>query len=108
MKTILTLALALSMIVAFIVVFLKAGYSVPAALLMGLGLCLPLVNIGVLLFFLLAEWPIQRELGTLRKRFASELESTATPTQCLSCGAVIPSGAVRCSACGWTYKPEME
>ena len=29
--------------------------------------------------------------------------STAEPADCLSCGAVIPSGQTSCPDCGWTY-----
>ena len=104
MKEILTLTVALIMIVAFVAVFLKAGYSVPAALLMGVGLCLPIVNIIVLLVFLLGEWPIQRELRTLKERCAPALDHTSEPTQCLSCGGMLPGGATKCPVCGWTYQ----
>jgi predicted RNA-binding Zn-ribbon protein involved in translation (DUF1610 family) len=26
------------------------------------------------------------------------------PTECLSCGAVLPGGAIECPACGWSYR----
>jgi ribosomal protein L40E len=106
MKEILTLIVAVIMIIAFLAAFLKAGYSVAASLLMGLGLCVPFVNIAVLLFFLLSKWPIQQELGTLKKRFAPALDYPSEPTQCLSCGAMLPSGGTQCPACGWTYEQE--
>jgi len=106
MQEILTLIVAVIMIIAFIAVFLKAGYSVPVALLMGVGLCVPVINVIVLLVFLLSEWPVQRELRALKERFAPALDGTAEPIQCLSCGAMLPGGATQCSACGWTYQAE--
>src|SRR5512137_1651765 len=106
MKEILTWTVAAIMIIAFIVVFLKAGYSAPVALLMGVGLCVPVINVGVLLVFLLREWPVQRELRALKERFAPALDGTLEPIQCLSCGAMLPGGAAQCSACGWTYQRE--
>jgi hypothetical protein len=106
MKEILTLIVAVIMIIAFIAVFLKAGYSVPVALLMGVGLCAPVVNVIVLLVFLLSEWPVQRELRALKERFAPALNGTSEPIQCLSYSAMLPGGATQCSACGWTYQAE--
>lgn len=106
MKEILTLIVAVILIIAFIAVFLKAGYSVPVALLMGVGLCVPVVNVIVLLVFLMSEWPVQRELRALKERFAPALDGTSEPIQCLSCGAMLPGGATQCSACGWTYQRE--
>jgi hypothetical protein len=106
MKEILTLIVAVIMIIAFIAVFLKAGYSVPVALLMGVGLCVPIINVIVLLVFLLSEWPVQRELRALKERFAPALDGILEPIPCLSCGATLPGGATQCSACGWTYQRE--
>ncbi len=106
MKEILTWIVAAIMIIAFIAVFLKAGYSVPVALPMGVGLCVPVVNVGVLLVFLLREWPVQRELRALKERFAPALDGTSEPVQCLSCGAMLPGRATQCIACGWTYQAE--
>ena len=106
MKEILTLIVAVILIIAFIAVFLKAGYSVPVALLMGVGLCVPVINAIVLLVFLLSEWPIQRELRALEERFAPALDGTSEPIQCLSCGATLPGGSTQCSACAWTYQAE--
>ena len=106
MKEILTWTVAAIMIIAFIAVFLKAGYSVPVALLMGVGLCVPVVNVIVLLVFLLSEWPVQRELRALKERFAPALDGTSEPIQYLSCGATLPGGATQCSACGLTYQGE--
>ena len=104
MKEILTLIVAVIMIIAFIAVFLKAGYSVPVALLMGVGLRVPVINVIVLLVFLLSEWPVQRELRALKERFAPALDGASEPIPCLSCGAMLPRGATQCSACGWTYQ----
>lgn len=32
------------------------------------------------------------------------MEQMPTPTECLSCGAVISPEAERCDACGWSYQ----
>ncbi len=108
MKEILTWILAVIMIIAFIAVFLKAGYSVPVALLMDVGLCVPVINLIVLLVFLLSEWPVQRELRALKERFAPALVGISEPIQCLSCGAMLPGGATQCNVCGWTYQREKD
>ena len=108
MKETLPLIFAAIMLIAFIAVFLKAGYSVPVALLMGVGLCLPVINVIVLLVFLLSEWPVQRELRALKVRFAPALAATSEPIRCLACGTMLPGGATQCNACGWTYQREKD
>jgi len=108
MKDTLSLIFAAIMLIAFVAVFLKAGYSVPVALLMGVGLCVPVINVIVLLVFLLSEWPVQRELRALKERFAPALDGTSEPIQCLSCGTMLPGGATQCNACGWTYQREKD
>jgi hypothetical protein len=45
-------------------IFSKAGYSGALALLM----LIPLVNIIMIFFLALAEWPIQKELAQLKSR----------------------------------------
>ena len=106
MKDTLTLILTAIMLIAFVAVFVKAGYSVPVALLMGVGLCVPVINVIVLLVFLLSEWPVQRELRALKERFAPALDGTSEPIQCLSCGTMLSGGTTQCNACGWTYQRE--
>jgi hypothetical protein len=44
----------------------KAGYSTGGAILMILLSAVPVLNIGVLAYFVLAEWPVQRELRLRR------------------------------------------
>ena len=44
----------------------KAGYEAEKSVLMGIGMLVPLVNLGILLYFVLATWPIQAELTSLR------------------------------------------
>jgi len=44
----------------------KAGYEAKKSVLMGIGMVVPLVNLGILLYFVLATWPIQAELTSLR------------------------------------------
>jgi hypothetical protein len=47
-------------------VFYKAGYSY--FLLMALGMCVPLLNLGLMLWLVIAEWPVQRELRVANER----------------------------------------
>ena len=44
----------------------KAGYKTGKSVLMAIGMLVPLVNLGILIYFVLATWPIQAELVTLR------------------------------------------
>lgn len=37
-----------------------------------------------------------------------ESEGVPEPTECLSCGEMIPSYQTRCRACGWSYRSEPE
>jgi hypothetical protein len=59
------------MVYAFWQLFHKAGYHGALSLLM----LVPLVNIGMLLFLALSEWPAHKELKAWRTWYAS----TATP-----------------------------
>ena len=35
-------------------------------------------------------------------------DTLSEPSECLSCGKVIPQGRDHCPACGWTYKEPMK
>lgn len=56
------LALAVLWVLAWWNIFDKAGFSGALALLM----LVPLVNLGMFLFFAFAEWPVRRELASTR------------------------------------------
>ena len=45
-------------------IFDKAKYRVPA--LMGVLMCLPIVNFVMLIFFVFSTWPIEREVEKLK------------------------------------------
>lgn len=44
----------------------KAGYETGKSVLLGIGMLVPLVNLGILIYFVSATWPIQAELASLR------------------------------------------
>ena len=46
----------------------KAGYETRKSVLMAIGMLVPLVNLGILIYFVSATWPIQAELASLRGR----------------------------------------
>lgn len=46
----------------------KAGYETGKAVLMGIGMLVPLVNLGILIYFVFGTWPIQTELASLRAK----------------------------------------
>jgi len=49
-------------------VFRKAGYERGRSALMAIGLFIPLVNLGILIYFISTTWPIQAELASLRAK----------------------------------------
>jgi len=54
----------------------KAGYETRDVMLMGLGMMVPVINLGVLAYFVLAEWPIQHEVRLRRDpRSATEQDA---------------------------------
>ncbi len=68
----------------------------------------PLLNIALVLYFVFADWPIERELKRYKERFG-ELdprpgEDMREPATCLQCNAIIPPGTEVCPSCGWSYK----
>ena len=46
----------------------KAGYETGKAVLMAIGMLIPLVNLGILIYFISTTWPIQAELASLRAK----------------------------------------
>lgn len=63
----------------------KAGYRTRTALWMAVGMLVPVVNVGILVYFVLATWPIQSELASLRGRagVASEDDARALCSEAL-------------------------
>jgi hypothetical protein len=49
-------------------VFQKAGYERGKSALMAIGLFIPLVNLGILIYFMSTTWPTQAELASLRAK----------------------------------------
>jgi hypothetical protein len=43
----------------------KAGYARGSSTLMAIGLVIPLLNLGILIYFISTTWPIQAELAAL-------------------------------------------
>ena len=70
METIFRLLLALAILAAIVgfwfVLFRKAGYETGRAVLMAIGMLVPLVNLGILIYFTATTWPIQAEVAALR------------------------------------------
>ena len=54
-------------------IFSKSGH--PGAL--GLLMFIPLVNLGVLIWFAFSEWPIEKEVAELRSRLAMQTQPIA-------------------------------
>lgn len=48
--------------------FRKAGYGRRSSALMAIGLIVPFVNLGILIYFASATWPIQLELASFRAK----------------------------------------
>ena len=46
----------------------KAGYEAGKAVLMAIGMLIPLVNLGIVIYFVSTTWPIQAELASLRAK----------------------------------------
>lgn len=46
----------------------KAGYETGKAVLMAIGMLIPLLNLGILIYFISTTWPIQAELASLRAK----------------------------------------
>lgn len=66
MKVILGLLILFAIVWIWFTLARKAGYEAEKSVLMGIGMLVPLVNLGILLYFVLATWPIQAELTTLQ------------------------------------------
>lgn len=62
----LVLLIAICVVVPLWKIYSKAGY--PGFL--ALGLFIPLVNIGLLLFLAFSDWPLHKELRALQQRLA--------------------------------------
>jgi hypothetical protein len=69
----------------------KAGYETGKAVLMGIGMLVPLVNLGILIYFVFGTWPIQTELASLRAKTGVV---TADDAQALM------SAALKLESCG--------
>ena len=47
-------------------VFRKAGYKRGSSALMAIGMFIPLVNVGIAIYFVSTKWPVQNLLSALR------------------------------------------
>ena len=70
METIFKLLLTLAILAAIVgfgfVLSRKAGYNIGKSVLLAIGMLVPLVNLGILIYFASTTWPIQEELASLR------------------------------------------
>ncbi|HEX4956507.1 MAG TPA: hypothetical protein VF017_24225 [Thermoanaerobaculia bacterium] len=64
------------------------------------------VRCGHLHWFLAPEVEVQRAAVAPEMEEEELGDEEETPSQCMSCGAEMPVGAVRCSRCGWSYQAE--
>src|SRR6187200_346753 len=46
----------------------KTGYETGTAVLMAIGMLIPLLNLGIIIYFISTTWPIQAELDSLRAK----------------------------------------
>lgn len=58
--------LILAIVGLWFALFRKAGYETGRSVLMAIGVLVPLVNLGILIYFASTTWPIQAELASLR------------------------------------------
>ena len=75
----------------------KAGYETETAVLMAIGMLIPLVNLGIVLYFVSTTWPIQAELAWLRAKAGVGSEDNAQARTGLH---------VRCTSIGVTRRRE--
>ena len=55
----------------------KAGYETGKAVLLAIGMLIPLVNLGIVIYFVSTTWPIQAELASLRGKAGAGSEDDA-------------------------------
>ena len=46
------------------------------------------------------------DMDKIRRKYIGIVDPMEYPTECLSCGAIIPSGISACPKCGWSYDTE--
>ncbi len=63
------------------------------------------VRCGFLHWFLAPDLEVQA-VAAATETVEEELDAAESPSQCMSCGAEMPVGAVRCSRCGWSYQAD--
>ena len=66
MEAILGLLILGAIIGTWFALVCKAGYEPEKAALMAIGMLIPLLNLGILIYFITTTWPIQAELTSLR------------------------------------------
>lgn len=69
MDNLLSPLVSLTIFVAVCVcLFRKAGYTLGWAVCMAIGMCIPVVELLIILYFLMIPWPVEEELARLRAR----------------------------------------
>jgi hypothetical protein len=71
------LIIVIAWIGAWIATFKQAGYSISYSILWGILMIVPILNIIAFGVFAFREWPIRKELATLRTRCGVAVESDA-------------------------------
>jgi len=58
-------------------VFRKAGYESGSSVLMTIGMFIPLVNLGIAIYFVSTVWPVQSTLSVMRGQVGLATEADA-------------------------------
>ncbi len=58
-------------------VFRKAGYESGSSMLMTIGMFIPLVNLGIAIYFVSTVWPVQSTLSVMRGQVGLATEADA-------------------------------
>ncbi len=68
MEAILGLLILAAIVGMWFALVRKAGYETGKAVLMAIGMLIPLVNLGIIIYFVSTTWPIQADLASLRAK----------------------------------------
>lgn len=61
----------------WLALFRKAGYETRPSVLMTIGMFVPLVNLGIAVYFMFAHWPVEDALSVARARAGIATEDDA-------------------------------
>ena len=73
----------------------KVGYETGTAVLMTIGMFIPLLNIGIVIYFALTTWPIQAELAWFRAKAGFGSEDNPQALMYVALAQALMSAALR-------------